>query len=634
MPNLTTFAIILLGAVPCFSQSVLDRNLVVNGDAEAGAAISDQEAPPVKDVPGWTLEGNLTVAPYGKNNLLSLTDYGPGDRGRNYFIGGASGAKALATQSIDLAGSAAEIDAGRVRFYLGGYLGGGVWDESGTIRAKFFDGKGALVLTAMLKGPTGTEMNRPGALLARGTSGFLLPNTRKVEIAVDLSSTSSAYNLSGSDNISLELKLEPIIGTNLVVNGGGESISVKAEPDYPLPGWNGSSEIFPATYEWADVGAKDPGPEDRGQNLIAGYGINNLEVMQVVDVTLARDLVDAGGVRYNLSAWLGGYEDTVDEASVRVAFLNANGDKLVSAQTAPVTKEDRGAATGLFQRTLSGPVPAGARQVRITLELDHLGDATGNMGAYADSISLVLVSAAGPVTILDNGIINSASGQTGAVAPGEMITILTSGVNLASASRMQLDATGKVASELAGVKVFFSGTQAPILTVNSSQIGTIVPFNTDGVTSVPVRVEYLGVKSNTVDQPVAAAAPGVFTQEGTPKGAGLIYNEGWVLNSAANAAVKGSTVTIIWTGAGQTAPAGVDGRIEMQTLPRPKQNVTVKIDGQTADPVYVGAVPYSWAGLLMAQVKVPSSASTGKAVPVVISVGVISSPDYATLVVK
>ena len=138
-------------------------------------------------------------------------------------------------------------------------------------------------------------------------------------------------------------------------------------------------------------------------------------------------------------------------------------------------------------------------------------------------------------------------------------------------------------------------------------------FDLDGKGSSQVHVEYQGVRSNTVSVNVARTAPGVFTQEGSTGRRGLIYGDTWILNSAANPAPKGSLVTIIWTGGGQTNPDGVDGRIENQTLPRPVAPVTVSIGGQKAELVYAGAVPFGWAGLLMVQAKVPAGVASGDA---------------------
>jgi len=89
---------------------------------------------------------------------------------------------------------------------------------------------------------------------------------------------------------------------------------------------------------------------------------------------------------------------------------------------------------------------------------------------------------------------------------------------------------------------------------------------------------------------------------------------------------NGSVVTIFWTGGGQTVPAGISGKIETQGLPQPAQPVSVTIDNRPAELVWAGAVPNSWAGLLMARMVVPDGAGTSGPVPVVIKVGQIASP--------
>jgi uncharacterized protein (TIGR03437 family) len=184
------------------------------------------------------------------------------------------------------------------------------------------------------------------------------------------------------------------------------------------------------------------------------------------------------------------------------------------------------------------------------------------------------------------------------------------------------------------VKVFFDGTQAPLLWVSSSQIGAIAPFDLDGKSNTQVRLEYQGVQSNTVGIGVVRTSPAIFSQDQAGKGAGQVYDESYQLISAGNPAVKGSTVTIFWTGGGQTDPAGVDGRIETQNLPKPRQPVTVKIGGQPAEVIYCGAVPYGYAGMLMVHAKVPAGTASGNAVPVQISVGSTSGPDGITMAVK
>jgi uncharacterized protein (TIGR03437 family) len=253
------------------------------------------------------------------------------------------------------------------------------------------------------------------------------------------------------------------------------------------------------------------------------------------------------------------------------------------------------------------------------------------MRSYVDNVSLTL-SAGGAVWIKDGGILNAATGQPGPVAPGEMIMAYTTGITLDSSARMQLDSTGKVAATLGNVRLFFDGTQAPILSVSSGQVAAVAPFDLDGKSNVQVRIEYQGVASQTVSAAVASTSPGIFTQDGAPSGKALVYNSDYTLNSQDNPAAEDSAVTVYWTGGGQTDPSGVDGRIEFGALSRLKADVKITIGGQSAAVIYSGGVPYAWSGLLVSEVKVPVGLVTSDppvplSAPIVVTAGGASSPD-------
>ncbi|MBL0156071.1 MAG: hypothetical protein IPP47_03000 [Bryobacterales bacterium] len=626
-------------ALPVFGQGIFNQNLVVNPGAEAGAGMTGSDQEPVKDVPGWTLTGPVTVAKYSGDSFNAVGDYGPVERGANYFISGSGGGKALATQTIDLSVAAAEIDAGRVRYYVAGYLGSHAqMDFLGGVKAEFQDAAGKVLLTSTIRGPVGDEGNYPGALLSRSVSGFLLPNTRSVVLTLDMTAPEADHTGFSADNLSLVLAAESIMGVNLVVNGDAETPNDSLGSTgnaTPVVGWNAPPSMYVTTYDDARLGAADPGPENRGQYLLIGTGGGTgTRFHQAIDVTLAKDLIDGGGVTFGFSAYLGGYQDSADTAEAKVEFLDEADKSLGEAALTVVTLEDRKGAGGMLLREANGPMPVGTRRVRVTVVFGGTGDAAFLGYALADNIRFTMVAPAAELRIKDNGIVNAASGAAGAVAAGEIVNVQMTGVDLNSVVRMQLDQDGKVSKELGGVKLYFDGTQAPLLYVNSSEVRGIVPFDVEKKASVEVRLEYKGVKSNTVTMTVAPTAPAVFTQEGTPKGAGLIYDAGWNLVSAANPAAKGSTVTVIWTGGGQTNPDGVDGRIEMQSLPRPKAAVTAKIGGQTATVRFAGAVPFGWAGLLMAQIDVPTTATAGNVLEVLVTAGAATSPGGVTIAVK
>jgi len=64
------------------------------------------------------------------------------------------------------------------------------------------------------------------------------------------------------------------------------------------------------------------------------------------------------------------------------------------------------------------------------------------------------------------------------------------------------------------------------------------------------QVSNQGAVSNAVFVPAAAAAPGIFTVDGSGAGQGYILNSDGTLNSSANPAPVGSAITILIDGAG------------------------------------------------------------------------------------
>jgi uncharacterized protein (TIGR03437 family) len=623
MRSVLASLVLLAACLPAYGQ-LWDKELMANGDAEKGVGATSRSAAAVKDIPGWTTTGNFTLCQYvnGMNNDVRYMK----TPGKQYFAGGPNGGAATARQTIDLSSGAAEIDAGRVRFFLTGWIGNG-GDQMvapAKLTATFLDGAGKSLLEYTVNGPTLAEASSV-IMLWRSGSGFVLPNTRSVQILLDLGGKSASFNAAAADNLSFRVSLVPILGTNLAVNGDAEAQT----PDQVPPGWN-SGELIPLKAN--SFKFVEPAAAALGTYLFTvtgGVGVQTGTAYQTIDVTLVKDRIDAGGVKYNLAALLGGHESYPDDwVSLKLDFLNASGKPIGNGvKFGPLTAADRASKTTFVSRSSEGTLPAGARQLQLTLEY---WAKNGNFGVhvYADNISLTL-SSGGVVSIKEGGVVNAATGDPGPLAPGEMILVSTTGVNLDASARTQLDATGKVSTSLGDVRLFFDGAQAPLLSVASGQIGAVVPFDVEGKGNVQVRIEYQGAPSPTVEMGVVSTSPGVFTQDGAPSGVGLIYNADYTLNGKDNPAAEGSPVTIFWTGGGQTDPGGVDGRIELMPLSRPRAAVSVTIGGQAADLIYAGGAPYAWSGLLMAEVKTPAGVAGEEAVaaPVVITAGSASSPD-------
>ncbi len=144
------------------------------------------------------------------------------------------------------------------------------------------------------------------------------------------------------------------------------------------------------------------------------------------------------------------------------------------------------------------------------------------------------------VYINPQGVLNAASLSPtgGAIAPGEFISIFGSG--LASA---QSAANPPYPTLLGGVGVTINNVSAPIYLVSATQLNILVPYSLTGPTATIV-VTNNGQASNSVVLPLSTTAPGVFSQNSTGIGPGVVVHTNNSLVTSANPAKKGETITI------------------------------------------------------------------------------------------
>jgi uncharacterized protein (TIGR03437 family) len=203
---------------------------------------------------------------------------------------------------------------------------------------------------------------------------------------------------------------------------------------------------------------------------------------------------------------------------------------------------------------------------------------------------------------------DGANFQDGPIAPGELVTFWGLRFGPQAGAQMQFDSSGKVTTELAGVKVFFNEFQAPILYAQSEQINAQVPWELAGQTSANVHVEYNGVSTRTGVAAIQPSAPALFpAQYGAAQGA--IINQDGTRNSAANPAPAGSIVSIFGTGGGATTPASASGGLALAKPPATLALPTaVTIDNTlSADVTYAGVAPPFISGLFQINFRVPQS---------------------------
>src|ERR1019366_9067608 len=250
-------------------------------------------------------------------------------------------------------------------------------------------------------------------------------------------------------------------------------------------------------------------------------------------------------------------------------------------------------------------------------------DGSGNV--YFSDENNLRVRKLTPAQIVAEGVTNSATAKAGGVSPGEIITIWAGpGVSVGPATPvgLQLDASGRVATNLGGTAVTFDGTPAPFTYVSSGQINAVVPYEVAGQASTQLQVTFQGKPTNTVVLPVVASAPGVFA----------ITNQDGSVNTPSNPAPPGGVLVLYGTGEGQTIPAGVDGNVNNTVFPKPVQLVSVTLGGQGAQILYAGAGPGFVAGVLQVDLQIPPGVSG--TVPLQLIVGTGSTPAGLTVTVR
>ena len=156
------------------------------------------------------------------------------------------------------------------------------------------------------------------------------------------------------------------------------------------------------------------------------------------------------------------------------------------------------------------------------------------------------------------------------MAPGEVLKI--TGSNFGPATAVLGDASsGAYDTTLAGVRVWFDSTPAPLLSVSATEIVAVVPFELDGQQATQFQVESNGQKSAAVPLAVVPAAPAIYTIDGSGQGQGQATDEDGSPNSKDNPAANGSLVTFSATGGGQTNPASVTGAVVSDNTPQLNQ---------------------------------------------------------------
>lgn len=260
-----------------------------------------------------------------------------------------------------------------------------------------------------------------------------------------------------------------------------------------------------------------------------------------------------------------------------------------------------------------------ATQVQITYAALEASGVTYLAGS--GSVNVLLAASAAPLTL---GVANAASGAGAYIAPGGLVSIY--GQQLSGASTTS--GTAPFPTNVNGTQVLLGGTPLPLRYVGSGQINAQVPFGLGINTAqqlVVLNGPTLSIPQSVV---VAAAQPGIYTQDQSGSGPGVIVDaNAGVEITAASPAHAGDVIVIYCNGLGAVNPAVATGTAAPLGGP-PSQTVnpvTLTIGGANAVVQFAGLVP-GYPDLYQVNAVVPAGIATGSSVPVVLSVAGQSSP--------
>ena len=604
---------------------ILNKNLIVNGNAESGPAGMDVKTA-VSSIPGWTITGGKpTVLPYNLSGFVQLTDPTPPDHGFQYFAAAFPSLPGTMTQPIDVSSAASLINAGSVKFTASAYLGsiGGV-SQGTKMDVAFQNGNGQTFSTTTV-GPlsfpfAGADSN---GMFFQQQIGLVPQGT--VTISVTLTLQDGNYDTGIADSLSLVLSqfsTTAMLGVNLVQNAGAEAgtaVPLPA-PTTNVPGWSTSTKggsVAPyGGPEW--VSTSSPGPPDRGINVFCGWQ-DSTDLYQDIDVTGAVSLIDANQVTYQVAGWFGGVSSPY--ATLTYTFFDWSGKQL--APTAQLSSARGG--TALVEVVASGALPNGTRRVRISLNFP-------SSDSVADNIQFTLSAPPGPPVITPAGIFSATSfGGFSSIAPGTWIEIYGTNLTTQTLAAAGSDFVNGVApTHLGDITVSVGGSAAFVDYISPGQVNVLVssaaPISSG---TVPITVTNSQGTSDAYDiyinqtQP-GLLAPGSFVVNGKQYVVAQHADQTYVLPAgsipgvASRPAAPGETITIFGIGFGPVSDGTRAGTV-VTALDTLSTSVQFLFGNTPASHSYDGLAP-GLTGVYQFDIVVPN-VNTSSAMPFSFNLG-------------
>jgi uncharacterized protein (TIGR03437 family) len=202
-------------------------------------------------------------------------------------------------------------------------------------------------------------------------------------------------------------------------------------------------------------------------------------------------------------------------------------------------------------------------------------------------------------------IVNAASNMVGALAPNTFATIYGTGLSYSTRAISPEDIrSGRLPTELAGVRVLVDGRLAILYYVSPGQINLLIPSSVRRP-EAELYVAVDGKAGPIVKVKLQEAAPALFQWEGNTV---VATRPDWTAITVAAPARPGDWVILFATGLGETIPEPVWGQAPQAAAPLKRMTEFVVTVGDVvpgADRVlYAGAAP-GFAGLYQINLRLP-----------------------------
>jgi uncharacterized protein (TIGR03437 family) len=239
----------------------------------------------------------------------------------------------------------------------------------------------------------------------------------------------------------------------------------------------------------------------------------------------------------------------------------------------------------------------------------------------SDSIRVLTPAYTPPVPAIGAGaVVNGGSFASGPLAPGSIAGVFGS---FGFASPPQ-PGSAPLPTTLMGMSIQFDeGINAPLFYASPGQANIQIPWELAGQSTVSVRAVLNGIIGPSQNLRLAPFAPGIFTMDASSQGA-IVDLYGRVVYSFFPTSA-GSIIQIYCTGLGPVENPLASGTAASSTvINQTTTKPTVTIGGVPATVLFSGLAPGT-VGEYQVNVQVPTGVLSGAAVPVVLSIGGVTS---------